>query len=64
MYPDPYVFRPERWLDSEGSLLKDSVSPMHPNKVVFGFGRRLGAILVSAALLYDLLIVGYAPEGT
>ena len=40
MYPDPRVFLPERWLDSEGQLLDDAVSPMHPNKVIFGFGRR------------------------
>lgn len=39
-YPDPFVFKPERWLDNGGSLLEDKKAPLHPNRIIFGFGRR------------------------
>jgi len=35
-YPEPFAFKPERWLLKEGQP-----EPLHPNKVAFGFGRRL-----------------------
>lgn len=34
-YPEPFVFKPERWILKEGQR-----EPMHPDKVAFGFGRR------------------------
>jgi cytochrome P450 len=47
LYPDPDVFRPERFLNADGSLLDD------PNLTsVFGFGKRIcpGRHFVSSAL--------------
>ena len=35
-YPDPETFIPERFLDSEGTLIKDD-----PADFTFGFGRRI-----------------------
>ena len=46
MYPEPFRFYPDRWLDSDGKLLDESKAPLHPFKAAFGFGRR-----------YDLLFV-------
>ena len=34
-YPNPEVFNPERFLDTQGLLTEDD-----PAEVVFGFGRR------------------------
>ena len=39
LFPDPFEFRPERWLDEKGDLLADPKIPA-PTKVAFGFGRR------------------------
>ena len=40
LYPTPFKFVPERWLDVDGNLLDIVRAPLHPNKVAFGFGRR------------------------
>ena len=40
VYSDPMDFRPERWLDDDGNLLPAAKAPIHPNKIVFGCGRR------------------------
>jgi cytochrome P450 len=52
LYPDPYVFRPERWLDDDGNLRKPGTYEWIP----FGGGRRrcLGA---SFALLEMKIVV-------
>ena len=34
-YPNPEVFNPERFLDSQGLLIEDD-----PTEIIFGFGRR------------------------
>ncbi|KAI5890488.1 cytochrome P450 [Schizophyllum commune H4-8] len=38
MYPDPYLFRPERFLTPEGKL---DPTVRDPSSLVFGFGRRI-----------------------
>ena len=42
VYPDPEVFRPERFLVEEGKE-----APLDPSKIAFGFGRRLGNMAFS-----------------
>ena len=39
IFPDPFEFKPERWLDAKGDLLLDLAAPI-PLKLAFGFGRR------------------------
>ncbi|KAL1718354.1 cytochrome P450 [Schizophyllum commune] len=36
-YPDPYAFKPERYLDANGTL---DTNVRDPAKIIFGFGRR------------------------
>ncbi|KAL1725530.1 cytochrome P450 [Schizophyllum commune] len=36
-YPDPYAFKPERYLDADGKL---DPNVRDPAKIIFGFGRR------------------------
>lgn len=52
-YPDPFAFKPERWLLPDGKLNPD----MKESAVAFGFGRRLGCILpfVVLALAHEHL---------
>lgn len=35
-YPDPFAFKPERWLTEDGKLNPDLKEP----SAIFGFGRR------------------------
>jgi len=35
VFPDPDIFKPDRWLDAEGQVKND-----HLKHIVFGFGRR------------------------
>jgi cytochrome P450 len=48
LYPDPFAFRPERWLDSEGRAIKPGTYELIP----FGGGTRrcLGAALAMAEM--------------
>lgn len=38
VFPEPHVFRPERYLTSDGQINKDVIDP---RQLVFGYGRRL-----------------------
>ena len=38
MYPDPFAFKPERWLDSEGNFIRTDLNPYF---VAFGKGPRM-----------------------
>lgn len=48
-YPDPFAFKPGRWLLPDGKLNPDMKEPT----VAFGFGRRL-VQFISVYLLYVL----------
>ncbi|KAH8105240.1 cytochrome P450 [Cristinia sonorae] len=39
-YPDPYTFKPERFLDQDGNI---DPSVLDPTTILFGFGRRICA---------------------
>ncbi|KAF4567146.1 hypothetical protein EYR36_010763 [Pleurotus pulmonarius] len=47
-YPEPFAFKPERWLSSDGTLNPDMKEP----SVMFGFGRRIcpGRYLASSSI--------------
>ncbi|RPD63543.1 cytochrome P450 [Lentinus tigrinus ALCF2SS1-6] len=52
MFPEPEIFRPERWLDDAGKALRTDGSVLHPMKFAFGFGQRAcpGRYLADALL--------------
>lgn len=45
IYQDPRVFRPERFLTSDGKSLDSSV--LDPSSVMFGYGRRIWYVIYS-----------------
>lgn len=44
-YPDPFDFKPERYLDADGRLNDDS------RVLSFGFGRRYGSLETQLAVI-------------
>ncbi|KAF4567124.1 hypothetical protein EYR36_010741 [Pleurotus pulmonarius] len=65
-YPDPFAFKPERWLLPDGKFNPDMKEPT----VAFGFGRRLcpgrhlasASIWITAALLLSVFECNYAVD--
>ncbi|KAL4264130.1 cytochrome P450 family protein [Pleurotus pulmonarius] len=65
-YPDPFAFKPERWLLSNGKLNSDMKEPT----VGFGFGRRIcpgrhlasSSIWITAAMLLAVFDFAYAVD--
>ena len=45
LYPDPFAFRPERFLTADGQL---DTSVVDPETLAFGFGRRIWCASSSA----------------
>ena len=52
-YPEPAVFKPERFLDNEG---KPDLSIRQPESVAFGFGRRYASPLFLISIRYTHLV--------
>lgn len=52
VYPDPFEFKPDRFLDHEGNVAKES-KQMVTVRTAFGFGRRIcpGLYLAENSLL-------------
>ncbi|KAJ8695782.1 hypothetical protein PTI98_005709 [Pleurotus ostreatus] len=65
-YPDPFAFKPERWLSQDGTLNPDTKEP----NVVFGFGRRIcpgrylasSSIWITAAMLLSVFDFAHAVD--